>query len=136
GDGGRIVTSGGAASWEDLALYLIARYCGPREAVRIAKLFLFGDRAEGQLPFAGARPAQRHNDRVIADAQIWIAGNYGHANPVSHMVARSGLTERTFKRRFAAATGYTPKDYVQTLRIEEAKHLLETTAMATDAVAG
>jgi transcriptional regulator GlxA family with amidase domain len=51
------------------------------------------------------------------------------------MASRSGLPERTFKRRFRAATGYSPVEYVQTLRIEEAKHLLETTGEPTDAVA-
>jgi transcriptional regulator GlxA family with amidase domain len=45
----RIVTSGGAASWEDLALYLIARCRGEAEAMRAAKVFVLGDRSEGQL---------------------------------------------------------------------------------------
>lgn len=135
GDNGRIVTSGGMSSWEDLALHLIARHCGPREAIHIAKIFLFGDRAEGQMPFAGARKASRHEDAVIADAQVWIADHYTAANPVSRMVARSGLPERTFKRRFMTATGYAPMDYVQTLRIEEAKQLLETSAISTGAIA-
>ena len=51
------------------------------------------------------------------------------------MVAYSGLPERTFTRRFTAATGYSPVEYVQTLRIEEAKQLLETTGEPTDLVA-
>ena len=51
------------------------------------------------------------------------------------MAAAAGLPERTFKRRFRQATGSSPLDYVQTLRIEEAKQLLETTDLATDAVA-
>jgi transcriptional regulator GlxA family with amidase domain len=50
------------------------------------------------------------------------------------MVERSGLPERTFKRRFRTATGYAPVDYVQTLRIEEAKQLLETTSEPTDEI--
>jgi len=50
------------------------------------------------------------------------------------MVARSGLPERTFKRRFRAATGHTPVGYVQALRIEEAKQQLETTSLPTDAI--
>ena len=50
----RLITSGGSASWEDLALYLIDRFRGRQEAVRIAKIFLFGDRSEGQLPFTAA----------------------------------------------------------------------------------
>ena len=131
----RIVTSGGASSWEDLALYLIARFRGEAEAVRTAKLFLFGDRSEGQMPYAAMARPRRHDDAVIAPCQDWIAEHYTADNPVAGMVARSGLPARTFKRRFRAATGYAPLDYVQTLRIEEAKQLLETTGEPTDAVA-
>jgi transcriptional regulator GlxA family with amidase domain len=131
----RIITGGGATAWEELALYLIARFCGPSEAVRIAKIFLFGDHSEGQLPFAGAQRPRTHDDAVIAEMQEWIADHYHRANPVAAMVAHSGLTERTFVRRFRAATGFAPIDYVQTLRTEEAKHLLETTNMPVDQVA-
>lgn len=135
GEGERIITSGGAASWEDLALYLIARHCGEAEAVRTAKVFVFGDRSEGQLPFAALRRSNRHEDAAIARCQTWIAEHYAGPSPVTRMVAESGLNERTFNRRFRAATGYAPVEYVQTLRIEEAKHLLETTGEATDGVA-
>ncbi len=51
------------------------------------------------------------------------------------MVAYSGLPERTFKRRFRAATGFAPLDYLQILRVEEAKQMLETTDEPVDAVA-
>ena len=132
GPGARIITTGGAGTWEDLALYLISHFCGETEAVKTAKIFLLGDRTEGQLPFAAVTRPRRHEDAVIADCQVWIADNYAVANPVSRMVERSGLAERTFKRRFKAATGYTPVEYVQTLRIEEAKQQLETTATPTD----
>jgi len=130
----RVITGGGASTWEDLALYLVARFCGQTEAVRIAKVFLFGDRSEGQLPYMAVGRPRRHDDAVIADAQSWIADHYAAASPVARMVARAGLAERTFKRRFRSATGYSPVEYVQTLRVEEAKQLLETTETATDAV--
>lgn len=132
---GRIVTSGGASSWEDLALYLIARLAGGAEAVRVAKIFLFGDRSEGQLLFAAARRPQRHADAAVSAAQRWVAEHYRAANPVAQMVARSKLTERTFKRRFKAATGYAPIEYVQALRIEAAKQLIETCRLPIDEVA-
>lgn len=131
----RIITSGGAAAWEDLALYLIARFCGEAEAIRIAKIFLLGDRTDGQLVFSSMGRPRRHEDAVIGDCQAWIVDNYAAPNPVARMVERSGLTERTFKRRFKSATGYAPVDYVQALRIEEAKQLLETTADTTDDIA-
>lgn len=51
------------------------------------------------------------------------------------MLARSGLLERSFKRRFRAATGYALVDYVQAVRIEEAKQMLETSDLPTDAIA-
>jgi transcriptional regulator GlxA family with amidase domain len=131
----RIITSGGAASWEDLALYLIARFCSQPEAVRTAKVFLLGDRNDGQLPYSAMGRSRRHEDVVIARCQEWIADNYAGSNPVTNMIVLSGLAERTFTRRFKAASGYSPVEYVQALRIEEAKHLLETTAEATDAIA-
>jgi transcriptional regulator GlxA family with amidase domain len=130
---GTVVTSGGPASWEDLALYLIARYRGEAAAIRAAKVFILGDKSEGQLLYAALLQPKRHDDRIIADAQVWLADNYAEAT-VAALVARSGLAERTFKRRFRAATGYTPIDYLQTLRTEEAKQLLESSAMPVDDV--
>lgn len=132
---GRLITTGGASSWQDLALYLIGRCCGPAEAVRIAKIFLIGDRAGGQLPFAAMTRPREHDDAVVSDCQAWIAGHYDAPNPVARMVHRSGLPERSFKRRFRRATGYTPVAYVQALRIEEAKQLLEAGDEKTDTIA-
>ena len=131
----RVVTMGGMAAWEDLALYLIARFYGEATAIRAAKLFILGDRSEGQLLFAAMVKPKRHEDVVIEKSQQWIANHYDRPNPIKHLVKQSGLTERTFKRRFKSATGYTPIDYVQTLRVEEAKHMLESTSQPIDAIA-
>jgi transcriptional regulator GlxA family with amidase domain len=130
----RLITGGGAASWEDLALHLIARFCGPAEAMWTAKLFLFGDHSEGQMPYAVMGRPRRHEDAVIAETQLWLAEHYASSHPVARMVERSGLAPRTFKRRFKAATGYAPVDYVQAVRIEEAKQMLETTEDPTDEI--
>lgn len=131
----RIVTCGGSASWEDLVLYLIARFCDQEEAVRTAKIYVFGDRSEGQLPYTVLARPRRHDDAVIGEAQEWVARHYDDPSPVNEMLGRSGLAERTFKRRFRAATGQSPMDYVQTLRVEEAKQLLESTDLPVEAVA-
>jgi transcriptional regulator GlxA family with amidase domain len=131
----RLVTSGGNASWTDLVLYIVARFCGEDEARRTAKLFLFGDRSNGQAPFAARVRPPQHDDAAIAAAQLWIADNYAAPNPVAGMTVASGLTTRTFKRRFEASTGYVPLDYVQSLRMEEAKQMLEASDAAIDVVA-
>src|SRR3546814_3259649 len=73
-------------------------------------------------------------DGPISDCQAWIADNYAMAKPVERMVERSGLNARTFSRRFKAATGFAPLEYVQALRIEEAKQLLETDTLSADEV--
>jgi transcriptional regulator GlxA family with amidase domain len=131
----RLVTSGGNASWTDLALYIVARFCGEDEARRTAKLFLFGDRSNGQAPFAARVRPPQHDDAAVAAAQVWIADHYAAPNPVAGMTGASGLTARTFKRRFEAATGYAPLDYVQSLRMEEAKQMLEASGTAIDTIA-
>jgi transcriptional regulator GlxA family with amidase domain len=131
----RILTSGGGTSWQDMALFLVARFFGQEEAMRIARLYLLEWHSRGQLPFsalAGTRPAA---DAVIADVQVWLADNYADLHVVSAMAHRSGLPERSFKRRFSKATGMSPIDYVHTLRLEEAKQLLETTDDAVESIA-
>ncbi len=132
----RPVTAGASASWTDLALYLVARFCGEEEARRTAKVFLFGDRSDGQLPFAARVRPPQHDDAAVAAAQRWVADHYAASNPVAAMTRCSGLAQRTFKRRFQVATGYAPLDYVQSLRIEEAKQILETTDQPIDSISG
>lgn len=135
GEGHRLITAGGFSSWHDLLLYLVGRLAGREEARRLAKLFLLDWHSEGQLPFTALTVGRRHEDKLITAAQLWVADNYSNLNPVSAMAAQSGLTERSFLRRFRRATGQSPLGYVQTLRIEEAKQLLETTALSFDEIA-
>jgi transcriptional regulator GlxA family with amidase domain len=134
GEEKRIVTAGGVTAWQDLALYLIARFCGPEHAIQTAKVHLMGDHADGQLPFAVMTQRVQQTDALISDCQIWIAENYASPNPVARMAERAGLQARTFARRFRAATGYQPMEYVHALRIEEAKQFLEREPMAIDQI--
>ncbi len=133
-EGDRIVTAGGVSAWHDLAVYLIARFCGYKTAVETAKVFLISGHAEGQSPYAVMTRPMESNDGPISDCQIWIANHYSAANPVEKMVELSGLNARTFSRRFRAATGISPIAYVQALRIEEAKQMLERDVISNDDV--
>ena len=135
GEGERIVTAGGAASWNDLALYLIGRFCGGEHAVQTAKMYLLEGHATPQLAYAAMNSSVQHGDPKIRDCQCWIASHYALPDPVAGMFAQSSLPARSFLRRFKAATGLSPLAYVQTLRIEEAKQLLEATDQAIDDVA-
>ena len=135
GAGDRIVTTGAVTAWEDLALYLIARLCGQQQALQTAKVFLLSGHEDGQLPYAAMGRRIDASDAVIGDCQSWIAENYRADNPVQRMAEHTGLKPRTFARRFRAATGYQPIDYVQALRVEEAKQMLETGALGVDEIA-
>lgn len=135
GDGQRLIMAGGGSSFLDLALYLVARMTDVDTAMQVARLNLIDWHHIGQQPFARLSRTRQVEDALIARCQTWIAEHYEEPNPVSHLVRFSGLAERTFKRRFHLATGMTPLEYVQSLRLEEAKHLLETTPQPVESVA-
>lgn len=130
--GGRIVTAGGTTSWHDLALHLIARYGSPGEASRIAQVYLLKWHGEGQLPYTPLVRNRPHGDAVVRESQEWLAEHYREAGVLQRVIERSRIPERTFKRRFKAATGITLIDHVQNLRIEAAKRLLESERIAVD----
>jgi transcriptional regulator GlxA family with amidase domain len=125
GPRGEFVMAGGASSWQDLVLYLIARHAGPREAQAIGKFLLYEWSARLQSPFVPFSPRSDHGDAVIQAVQAWLEPAASRATSVEDLAQRSGLPASTFKRRFKQATGYSPLHYLQRLRIEEAKRLLE-----------
>ncbi|HEY8553563.1 MAG TPA: helix-turn-helix domain-containing protein [Burkholderiales bacterium] len=134
GEGQRLVLGGGGTSWHDVTLFLIARFLGVEQAMQVARLHLLHWHEVGQLPFA-ALVRRQVDDAVIARCQEWVAQHYDEDAPVAAMARLSGLPERSFKRRFARATGMSPIEYVHTLRVEESKQLLETTSLSVEAVA-
>ena len=89
----------------------------------------------GQQPFAALLSFRQTNDALINKCQDWIAANYRASSPVAGMAQVSGLSTRTFIRRFRDATGMTPLDYVHALRLEEAKQMLETGNQSIEAIA-
>ena len=130
----RLITGGGVTAWQDLALHLIARYCGPEHAVRTAKVYLLAGHENGQLPFSAMTRVTSRDDAAIRRALAWIETSYGVANPVSAMAGQAGLLPRTFARRFTATTGRRPIDYVHGLRIEAARERLEQREDGVDSV--
>lgn len=128
------IMSGASASWHDLILYMIARHTEPTTAHLIAKLFALQWHQDGQLPFIVFDPPMDHGDAVILEAQTWLAKQFAVTSPVTEMVARSGLADRSFKRRFQQATGLSPIAYVQALRVADAKRWLERTDSPIDEI--
>ena len=127
-----LVSSGASTSWHDLVLYLIARHAGASIAQELARLFALQWHHEGLTPFIVFEGRTDHGDATILAAQHWLASHFSVPNPVEAVIVQSALAERTFKRRFTAATGHAPLTYVQRLRIEDAKRRLERTEASVD----
>ncbi|HLV20759.1 MAG TPA: helix-turn-helix domain-containing protein [Polyangiaceae bacterium] len=127
GDRGQFVCSGASMSWHDLVLYLISNQVGPTAAQSVAKFFALQWHRDGLGPYMAFEGRTDHSDAAILEAQRWLADHFAVGDPVEEVVRRSGLAERTFKRRFQNATGHAPLTYVQHLRVQEAKRRLERT---------
>jgi transcriptional regulator GlxA family with amidase domain len=136
GAGQRILMAGSGVAWHMLVLALIARFASPEDAMQVARINLLDLNSTSALAYSSLTRGARADDPLVARCQLWAASNYTTESPVAQMVALSGLPERTFKRRFAQATGMSPLEYVHTLRLEEAKQMLESTELPVEAVAG
>lgn len=130
----RLVTAGGTTSWHDLALYIIGLYAGSAEAVRIAKVYLLKWHTEGQLPYQTLNRNPLHADAVVKKCQKVLEECFIEPDALSRATQAAGIPERTLKRRFKQATGCSLIDYIQNLRIEKAKQLLESTELDTETV--
>ena len=135
GQSQRILTAGGGSSWQDLTLYLIARFVGLKEAIEVAKVYMLQWHDLGQKPFASLLYNRQSHDAIIHKCQEWVGINYKTPSPVAALTKLSGLSPRSFERRFKLATGLKPLDYVHSLRLEEAKQMLETGELSIAAIA-
>lgn len=134
GEREELVSSGASTSWHDLVLYLIVRYVGATAAQAIARFFALQWHHDGLTPYIVFEGRKGHGDAAVADAQGWLSTHFSVGSPVEEMVRRSGMAERTFKRRFTEATGHAPIEYVQRLRVEDAKRRLERTEAPVDEI--
>lgn len=129
-----LVCSGASTTWHDLVLYLTARHAGATVAQEVARMFALQWHQDGLTPYIVFEGKSDHGDGEILSAQQWLSHHFSVAHPVEEMIKRSKLAERTFKRRFASATGLPPLEYVQRLRIEDAKRRLERTDAPVDEI--
>jgi transcriptional regulator GlxA family with amidase domain len=129
-----LVTSGASTTWHDMVLHLIARFAGATSAQTVARMFALQWHQDGLTPYMVFEGRTDHGDGDITAAQQWLREHFTVASPVDEMIKCSTLAERTFKRRFVAATGLTPIAYVQRLRVEEAKRRLERTDDSVDEI--
>lgn len=134
-DDGDIVTAGGLMAWTDLGLRIVERLLGPTVMMETARFLLIDPSGREQKNYASFAPKLTHGDEAVLKVQHWLQARGGGAVAVPEMAGEAGMEERTFQRRFKAATGMTPVEYVQHLRVGKARELLEFTKRTVDQIA-
>lgn len=127
--------SGGAMAGIDLCLQLVARDGGEWLARQVAALLVMDYGRGVQSRFVPRLPAPQLQDLAIAQLQRWLEQHYAQPLTLADMAAVVSCSPRTVLRRFKEATGLTPNEYVQRLRISAAEHLLRHTDWPVERIA-
>lgn len=132
---GDIITSAGLMAWTELGLKLVARFQGETLAAETARFL-----AVAPVPGAPCRatvfsPRLDHGDEAVLKVQHWLQSSGAREVSLALMAERAGLEQRTFLRRFRAATGLKPTEYCQQVRVGRACRMLEFTNRSIDQIA-
>ena len=122
-----IYTNGGAYSFLNLMIYLIEKYYDRQTAIFCAKIFQIEIDRQSQSAFVIFNGQKMHGDEMVKEAQRYIECKPEEKISIAELSARFPVSRRQFDRRFIKATGNTPLEYVQRVKIEVAKKALETT---------
>lgn len=120
-----IYTNGGAYSFLNLIIYLIEKYYDRQTAIFCSKVFQIELDRKSQSTFTIFRGQKLHDDDVVKEVQTYIEENLQEKISMEELASRFSVGRRNFDRRFIKATGNTPIEYVQRVKIESAKKALE-----------
>lgn len=121
-----IYTNGGAYSFLNLLIYLVEKYYGRQTAIFCSKVFQIEIDRHSQSAFTIFKGQKLHGDDMVKKAQAYIESNLHEKISVEELSSRFSVARRTFDRRFIKATGNTPVEYSQRVKIESAKRAFET----------
>jgi transcriptional regulator GlxA family with amidase domain len=121
----RIYTCGGAYSFTTLMIYIIDKYFGQEVSIIISKVFLIHLHDSKQSSYKILNLQKSHNNNAIKKVQNYIEINSNNQLLVEQLAVKANMSLRTFMRNFKKATGDTPNAYIQKVRMEKAKKLLE-----------
>jgi len=122
-----IYTNGGAYSFLNLALYLVEKYYDRQTAIYCSKIFQIEIDRQSQSPFMIFTSQKLHGDEMVQQVQEYIENKLNEKLSVEDLSSRFFVGRRNFDRRFIKATGSTPGEYLQRVKIEAAKKAFETT---------
>ena len=134
-DDGDLITTAGLMAWSELGLRLVDRLLGPSIATRTAQFMVIEHSDSASQCGSNFAPILGHGDAAILKVQHWLQSSGAVDVSLGAMAERAGLEERTFLRRFRAATGLKPTEYCQHLRVGKAREMLEFTNGTIDHIA-
>jgi transcriptional regulator GlxA family with amidase domain len=120
-----IYTNGGAYSFLNLILFLVEKYFDRQTAILCSKIFQIDIDRTSQSPFYIFRTQKNHGDELIQRAQTFIEQNLAEKISFEDLASDLAISRRNFDRRFIKATGNTPVEYLQRVKVEVAKSNLE-----------
>ncbi|WP_372788846.1 GlxA family transcriptional regulator [Paraconexibacter sp.] len=133
---GDVWTSAGVTAGMDLALALVADDHGPAAALEVARrLVLFVRRPGGQAQFSAGLAGQQVRRDGLRELVAWLQDHLDADLSVPALARRAHMSERHFARAFVAECGTTPAAYVERVRVERARLLLETTDAGVESIA-
>jgi transcriptional regulator GlxA family with amidase domain len=133
--GERLLCAGPVNSHFNLALRVVETFAGRDLALRCAKVLLVDANRHSQRPYVLLQDQLRHTDELVIRGQEWMRRHLLEDDFSIETMARAlGASPRNLVRRWRRANGSTPVAYLQNLRIELAKNLLETTDLGLDAI--
>jgi len=129
-----IYTNGGAYSFLNLMIYLVEKYYDRQTAIFCSKVFQIEMDRQSQSAFIIFKGQKLHGDEMVKEAQAYIESRLDEKISVEHLSAMFSVGRRNFDRRFIKATGNTPVEYSQRVKIESAKKTFETSRKTVNEV--
>ncbi|HTD40828.1 MAG TPA: helix-turn-helix domain-containing protein [Mucilaginibacter sp.] len=120
-----IYTNGGAYSFLNLILFLVEKYFDRQTAIYCSKIFQIDMDRTSQSPFFIFQAQKNHGDELVCKAQTYIEENLSGKISFEELASKLAISRRNFDRRFIKATGNTPVEYLQRVKVEVAKSTLE-----------
>ncbi len=133
---GRLYTSAGVTAGMDLSLALVEEDLGYAASLEVAReLVLFLRRPGNQAQFSTVLQAQAAQSPELRDLQAWMADHLASDLSVAVLAERVAMSPRNFARVFAKQVGDTPARYVERLRVEAVRRMLEASDRRLEGIA-
>lgn len=132
----RLLCSGGLTAAADVSLYLVEKLCGHEIAVQTAKALLLNMPRSNQSGYAMLPLSPPHNDDAVRGIEHMLQTKFRDDMSIDTLAEGAAMSPRTLLRRFKAATGRLPGAYLQAVRVEMAKAMLENDRASVQSIAG